>query len=69
MRLTPGFLVVFQSAASDHIGSIKALIQGLQTRKYRTGKPGIYIHVRGLSFSLHFDSNGSLDVWNGFSPR
>lgn len=61
--------MVFQAADSDHIGSIKALIKGLQTRKYRTGKPGIYIHVRVLLLSLHLDSNDLLDFWNGFSSR
>jgi hypothetical protein len=68
--MTPSFPVVFQAAASDHVGSIKALIKGLQTRKYRTGKSGVYIHVRGLSLSLHLDSNSLLlDFWYGFSPR
>jgi hypothetical protein len=61
--------VVFQAADSDHVGSINALIKGLQTRKYRTGKPGIYIHVRVLSLSLNLDSNDLLDFWNGFSSR
>jgi len=61
--------VVFQAAASDHIGSINALIKGLQTHKHRTGKPGIYIHVRVLSLYLHLRSNDLLDFWNGFSSR
>lgn len=43
---TLGFSVVFQVVVSD-----------VETRKYRTGEPGIYIHVRSPSRSLRIDSN------------